>query len=176
MRLGHEAQRLQLCRIHALWVSPCKRGKARLACWYNTKCDAFSFRVATSFSQDATPCFGRLLMDKRLHRFVNGFVLSHGPLHVHVSRFDVVGLPPPPPPPVFNVVLCFAFVFLFCLCLSLLVASWMCSPILNPEGRGEVRVFCVFFVAVPLVYFSGAIFCPSTVKMMCFFVRAHGFP
>ena len=109
--------------------------------------------------------FGRLLMDKRLHRFMKGFAFPRRSLHAHVSRFYVVG--PPRLPPVFNVVVCVAIVFCFP-CLSLLVASWNRSPILNPEGRGEVCVLCFFFVAVPLVYFSGAIFCPSTVKMLCF--------
>ena len=128
-------------------------------------------RLSALFARDARSCIGRLLMDKRLHHFMNVFILSRNPSHAHISRFDVVG--PPPPPPVFNVAVCFACVFFCCLRLSLLVASCIRSPILNPEGRGEVRVLCLFFVSVPLVYFSGAIFCPSTVKMMRFFVNAH---
>ena len=112
-------------------------------------------------------------MDKRLHRFMNGFVLSRSSLHAHISRFDVVG--PPPASPRVQCCSMFCICDFFCLCLSLLVASWIRSPILNPEGRGEVRVLCLFSVAVPLVNFSGAIFCPSTVKMMCFFVHAHVF-
>ena len=110
--------------------------------------------------------FGRLLMDNRLHRFMKGFVLSRRSLHAHVSRFYVVGPPPASPP--CSMLLSVLQLFFCCPCLSLLVASWNRSPILNPEGRGEVCVLCFFFVAVPLVYFSGAIFCPSTVKMMCF--------
>ena len=91
------------------------------------------------------------------------------------SHLDSTVLVPPRLPPVFNVAVCFAFVIFFYLCLSLLVASRIPFPILNPEGCGEVLVLCLLFVAVSLVCFSGAIFCPSTVKMMRSFLHAHVF-
>mgnify|MGYP003341117135 CR=1 FL=1 len=148
----------------------CLRGSSRMFCVYSFM---ISFRVATLFSYHATPCFGRLLMDKRLHRSTDGFVLSRSSLHVCISRFGIVA-PRPPVPPVFNVVVCVAFVFV-CPCLSLLMASLIRSPILNVEGCGEFGVLCLVIVAVPLAYFSGAIFCPSTVKMIGFFMHAPAF-
>ena len=93
----------------------CLRGSSRMFCVYSFM---ISFRVATLFSYRATPCSGRLLMDKRLHRSTDGVVLSHSSLHVCISRFGIVA-PRPPVPPVFNVVarcacLCFFFsVFVF---------------------------------------------------------------
>ena len=89
------------------------------------------------------------------------------------SRLEILRCWSPPASPPCSMLLSVLQLFVCCPCLSLLVASWNRSPILNPVGRGEVCVLCFFFVAVPLVYFSGAIFCPSTVKMMCFVVHAH---
>ena len=85
-------------------------------------------------------------------------------------------LSPPSSPPC-SMLLCLLHwrVFVSGLCSSLLVASWIRSPILNPEGCGEIRVSLLVVVSMPLVCFSGAIFCPSTVKTMCFFVYAHAF-
>ena len=81
--------------------------------------------------------FGRLLMDKRLHRFMKGVVFPRRSLHAHVSRFYVVG---PPPPPVFNVVVCVAVDLL----LSVLVLARRIveslSNIKSGGARGGLRI------------------------------------
>ena len=56
-------------------------------------------------------------MDKRLHHFMDGFVLSCSSLHARISRFDIVG-PPASPPCSMLLYFCFKMfdLFVWCAC------------------------------------------------------------
>ena len=78
-------------------------------------------------------------MDKRLHHFMDGFVLSCSSLHARISRFDIVG--PPRLPPVFNVAVRFKVgdLFLFVLVLARRIVDSL-SNIKSGGARGGSRI------------------------------------
>ena len=94
------------------------------------------------FGRDATPWFGRLLTDKRLHHFASVFVLKCCINVLPFWHFRSVTQKRDPPLPPFSMLwsmLGGAVCFRFASCLSTVFLSHEHPPILNLVGSGEAR-------------------------------------